>query len=98
MTKLFLIINGLLIISKEEDWGTQVAQSVKHLPSTWVMIPGFWDRVPHQTPCSAGSLLLPLPLPLPCALFLYLSFSLKQMNKILKKKKMVLQEFAGDDS
>ena len=28
-----------------------VAQSVKHLPSAQVMIPGSWDRVLHWAPC-----------------------------------------------
>ena len=37
-----------------------VAQSVKHLPSAWVMIPGFRDQALHQAPYLAGSLLLPL--------------------------------------
>ena len=41
--------------------GTWVAQSVKQLPSTQVMIPGSWDRVLHWAPRSARSLLLPLP-------------------------------------
>ena len=31
--------------------GTWVAQSVKQLPSTQVMIPGSWDRVLHWAPC-----------------------------------------------
>ena len=44
--------------------GTWVAQSVKHLPSAQVMIPGSWDGALHWAPCSPGSLLLPLPLPL----------------------------------
>ena len=55
--------------------------SVKCLPSTQVMIPGSWDGVPHQAPCSARSLLLPVPHPyLP--LVFYLSFCLKKMNTI----------------
>ena len=41
---------------------TCVPQSVQHLPSAQVMIPGFWDRAPHWALCSAGSLLLPFPL------------------------------------
>ncbi|CAD7677121.1 unnamed protein product [Nyctereutes procyonoides] len=63
--------------------GAWVAQSVKPLPSAQVMIPGSWDRAPHGTPCSAGSLLLPLPFPLPlaptrtCARALSLSHCLK---------------------
>ena len=38
---------------------------VERLPSAQVVIPGSWDRVSHQAPCSVGSVLLPLPLPLP---------------------------------
>ena len=49
------------------SWDAWVAQSVKHLPSAQVMLPGSWDRTPHWAPCSAGSLLLPLPQPLPLA-------------------------------
>ena len=55
-----------------------MAQSVKHLPSAQVMIPGSWDQAPHWASYSAGSLLLPLPLPLPLlvsSLSLYLSLS-----------------------
>ena len=39
-----------------------MAQSVKHLPLTWVMIPLFWDGAPYLTLCSGGGLLLLLPL------------------------------------
>ena len=49
-----------------------MAQSVKHLPPAEVLIPGSWDQALHQTPYSAGSLLLPLLLPL-----LVLSLSVK---------------------
>jgi len=63
-------------------WGTWVAQSVKRLPSAWIMIPGSWDRALHRAPYSAKSLLLPLPLPL-----LMLARSLSEINKSLKKKK-----------
>ena len=38
--------------------GTWVAQSVKHLLSPQIMIPGSWDQAPFWTPCSFGSLLL----------------------------------------
>ena len=48
-------------------WGTWLVQSVKHLPSAQVMIPGSWDGAPHWASCSAGSLLLPPPLPPPPA-------------------------------
>ena len=48
-------------------WAPSVAQWVKHLPSAQVMIPGSWNWVPHQAPCSVGSLHVPLPLlPLMC--------------------------------
>ena len=52
-------------LSGEKPRGAWVTQSVKHLPSAQVMIPGSWDRAPHQAPCSAGRLLLPLSLLLP---------------------------------
>ena len=55
----------ILYFKNREMWGTWVAQLVEHLPSAQVMIPEFWDGAPHQTPCLAGSLLLPLPLLLP---------------------------------
>ena len=57
--------------------GTWVAQSVKHLPSAHVMIPGSWDRVPHGALWSTGSLRLPLPLSLPPAHVRTFSLSLK---------------------
>ena len=47
----------------DNGWDAWVAQLVKRLPLARVTIPGSWDRVPHQAPCSAGSLLLSLPLP-----------------------------------
>ena len=69
--------------------GTWVAQSVKYLPLSWLMIPGSWDQVPHRAPCSAGSLSLPLHLPAaPPAC----SLSLSQINKILKKKLQKAEE------
>ena len=52
--------------------GTWIAELVRHLPSTQVMIPGSWDWTPHWDPCSSGNLLLPL---------LVLSLSLCQINK-----------------
>ena len=52
-----------LLFKKTFLRGAWVAPSVKHLPSTQVMIPGSWDRAPCKALCSAGSLLLPLPLP-----------------------------------
>ena len=50
---------------KKNYKGACVAQSVKHLPTAHVMVPGSWDRAPHQAPCSLGSLLVPLSLLLP---------------------------------
>ena len=55
-------------VKSKRNW---VAQSVKWLPSAWVMISGSWNHAPHWALCSMGSLLLPLPLPatlLACAL------------------------------
>ena len=68
--------------SKKADFGgTWLAQLVKHLPSAQVMIPGFWDRVLHQAPCLAGSLLLPFPLLLLIANACTLSIKLKKIFK-----------------
>ena len=78
--------------------GAWVAQSVKHLPSAQVMILGSWDQVPHQAPCSAGSLLLSLPLPLLLPLLCSLSLSLSlflsrcQINKIFNKNYLFILE------
>jgi len=47
------------------------------------MIPVSWDQVPHWTPCSAGSLLLPLPATPPACALLH---SLWQINKKSLKK------------
>ena len=38
-----------------EGGGAGVAQSVEYLPTVQVMIPGSWDRGPHQALCSRGS-------------------------------------------
>jgi len=57
--------------------GTWVAQSVEHLPSAHVMIPGSQEWAPPQAPCSVGSLLLPLPLPFPPPLVCSLCLSNK---------------------
>ena len=46
--ELLFDLNGIF----RDAW---VAQSVKLLPSAQVMIPGSWDQVPHQVPCSAGA-------------------------------------------
>ena len=37
-----------------QNWGAWGTQSVEHLPSAQVMIPGFWDRAPCQAPCTLG--------------------------------------------
>jgi len=90
-----IISNGIFkcyLITQAENrmlWGVWLAQSVKRLPSAQVMIPGSRDRAPRQTPCSAGSLLLPL-LVAPPAYALSLSLSVKQTNTILKLKKIQL--------
>ena len=60
--------------------GTWVAQSVE--PLAQVMMPGSWDRAPHQAPCSVGSLFLPFFL-----LIVSLSLYLSQINKNFKKEK-----------
>ena len=67
---------SFIIFSKEGTW---VAPLGKLLPSAQVMIPGFWDQVPHWAPCSVGGLLLPLPILLPPLLMHVLSLSL--LNK-----------------
>ena len=54
------------------DGGAGMAQLVKRLPSTRVMISGSWDLASSPAPCSLGCLLLPLPLLLPL-LVLFLS-------------------------
>ena len=54
-------INRMRTDGKGENW---MAQSVKNLPSTQVMILGPWNGVSHPAPCPVGSLLLPWPLPL----------------------------------
>ena len=61
-----------------------MGQSFERLPSAQVMIPGSWNGVQHQAPCSVERLLLPLPWPL---FPLMLSISLALSNKILIKKK-----------
>ena len=35
-----------ILLLLKESWGTWVAQSVKRLPSAWVVIPGSWVRAP----------------------------------------------------
>ena len=65
---------------------TSVAQSVKHLPWSHVMISGSWDRAPCRAPCSVGSLLLPLPLTF-SPIMLFLSFFLS--GKLIKSLKNI---------
>ena len=55
-------IKQLITSIRELIKGAWVAQLVNHLPAAQVIIPGFWDRVPHRAPCSVESLLYPLPL------------------------------------
>ena len=60
-----------------------VRPSVKHLPSTQVLIPGFWgswDGALHLAPCSVVSLLLPRPPSCP-VLSQVRALSLSQINK-----------------
>ena len=71
-------------------WGTWVAQSVKHLPSAQVMIPGFWDQA--LSPASSGSLLRresasPSTSPPTRALSFAFSLSCSQINKNKHLKK-----------
>ena len=78
----------LLLYSKHSIriryWGPRVAQSVKCLAVTQVLILESWDGAQCQAPCSAaGLLLLPLPsMPHPPCLY---SISLSQINKIFLK-------------
>lgn len=67
---------GTSALVKAATWGARVAQSVKHLNSTWVMI---LDRALHHwAPCSAGILLLSTT----CVLSHFLSCHLsKKANK-----------------
>ena len=58
--------------------GARVAQSVKHLTSAPVLIPGAWNQSPDWAPCWTRSLLLPLPTAL-----------LSQMNKNIKSLKYI---------
>ena len=39
-----------IYIKKEQRWGSWMAQSIKHLPSDEVMIPGSWDQALHWAP------------------------------------------------
>ena len=60
----------LYIFRIPQSRATWVAQSVKHLPSAQVMIPGYWDGAPCQALCWVRSLLFPLPLLCSCSLSL----------------------------
>ena len=74
--------NSMEVPQNVENRDAWVAQLVKQLPSAQVMIPASWDRVPHQAPCSAGSLLLPLTLPSTLSAYARsLSLSLSLTNK-----------------
>ena len=69
----------LAVMKKVHTWGAWVAQLVRHLPSTQVIIPGSWD--PEDSLLSRGvcfSLSLCLS---PC------SCSLSQINKNIQKTK-----------
>ena len=76
--------------------GAWEVQSIEHLPSAQVEIPGSWGPALHlglclhPGPCSAGSLLLPLPLPLPLLVYTWAhvrALTLCHINKSLKNKK-----------
>ena len=75
-----------------------MAQSVKHLPSTPIKIPGSWNQGPHQGPCSRGepaspslSLCLSLLLLLQCPINkLNLKKNTKKTEQNCKKKTMVI--------
>ena len=62
-------------IKKMWKRGIWVAQSVKHLPLTQVMIQGSWDWALHQAPCSAESVSPSSPCSSPCLCTLVLSLS-----------------------
>ena len=51
------ILSNIYMFFKLTNKISRGAQLVKHLISAQVMISGSWDQVPHQTPCSVGSLL-----------------------------------------
>ena len=83
-------------------WGIWVAQLVKHLPLTQVMISGSWGPAPHWAPCSAGSLFLPLLLHLP-SLPPFVLFSLPHSRSLaltctlslsLSKKRYLCKKFS----
>ena len=75
-------------IFNNQQRGTWVAQSVKHLPLAQVMISGSWDGAPCQGPCSVGSLFLPLSLLLhpPFLIMHLLVFSLSLSLSLCLKK------------
>ena len=51
----------LHVTQNESTWGAWVAQSVEHLPSAQVVIPGSWDQVPHWVPCGGASAYVSFP-------------------------------------
>ena len=45
-----LILSKIGALLGREKQGLLGGSVIKHLPSAQVMIPGSWDRVPHQAP------------------------------------------------
>ena len=73
-----------------------MVQSVKLLPLAQVMIPGSWDGVPRQVPCSVGEPASPSPFAPHAGL---LSLSLSNKEKILQKSvhnRCIPRDKAGD--
>ena len=61
-----------------------MVQSVKHLPSTWVLIPESWDQAPTSGSLCSGEPASPFPsAPHPVVL----SLSLSQIDKLKERKK-----------
>ena len=67
-----------------------MAQSVKHLPSAQVMIPGSWDRAPCRAPVQRG-VGFSLSLCPSCSCFL--SLSNEQIFKILNEQSLSFEVF-----
>ena len=74
--------------SLKSTWhsGTWMAQSVKHLPSSWVMVLESWNQASYWAPCSAGSLLFPLSLPATSPTYV---LALSLSNKWIKSFKKI---------
>ena len=65
----------MVLCGRNSKWeGRLGGSAVEYLPAARVVIPGSWDRVPHQS--SHGSLRLPR------SMFLLLSLSRESINKI----------------